>query len=527
MTTNTTNETKKQRKFEKICDNLIETFFENNKQDCSIEFFVEQAFYELNCGERFYPNWHIDALCNALMQIYLGTLKRLVITIPPRYMKTHCVSIAFSAWLLGKQPHKKIIGASYNQQLSNNFLNQVKILLSSYWYLALFPQTKISKTNGAGLKNKIVTSKNGFRFATSIAGTLTGEGADLLIADDPHKPLDIANPKSRRRVHNWFEGTFLSRLNNKKTGAIILIMQRLHEDDLVGYLQSKSSYQNWKIINFELLSTAEQTIQIGNFIYTRKANEPLHAQREGLEEINKLKEIVGDAVFSSQYQQNPISEEGGIVKKCWIETYSEALDTSPERHYFISIDAAIKASINNDFTAITIWYCVPKQRSDMQAENAKHKNDKFLLEDKILAKHEVFLQEVINQKLSYPEILKTVLDLIVKYKPQQIIIEDAASGSQLIQHLKNAISIPIAAKVPTRNKQTRLTLASVFFEKRLVKINQKMMEYYTTLAQLTNFPAVKHDDICDSISMFISWFYETYEPQLWQKKSHNFSIRSL
>jgi predicted phage terminase large subunit-like protein len=448
-------------------------------------------------------------------------------------MKSHCITVCFSAWLLGVDPGKKIIAASYNQQLSNNFLSQVKTIMKSQWYKTLFSNSKILK--GSSQRHKILTTQNGFRFATSISGTLTGEGADVLIIDDPHKPLDISNQNSRKKVHEWFDGTFSSRLNDKKNGAIIVVMQRLHQDDLVAYLSLKSNFSEWKVLNLELESTQDCLIKIDNFSYYRKKFEPLHIDRQNSDQIKILKQEVGEQVFNSQYQQNPINTDGGIIKKSWIIPYKEQdneidtnNETSSQRRYFISIDAAVKSSISNDFTAITIWYC----KDFYNTQNAKYNSDKqsdFCVNDKICNKTPLYLYDVINQKLSYPEIVIKICDLIKLYKPHGIVIEDAASGSQLIQHLKNVVTSPLYGKVPTRGKETRLTFASLFFEKKLIHLNIQMSEYYTTVNQLLCFPKVKNDDICDSISMFINWFYDYYEPNNITPKIENLkpTLRSV
>ncbi len=503
----------------KVANKVATQTITNAKNICRYDYILRKSFIELNPGCSIEWNWHLDAISDLIKAAHQGKYKRIIITMPPRYLKSHTISVALSAWLLAIDPTKKIIVASYNQQLANNFLSQVKRVMKSDWYTSLFPDTKI--VSGGGLKNKILTSANGFRFATSINGTLTGEGADIIIADDPHKPLDILNKKSRKRVHEWFDNTFMSRLNNKRNGVVIVVMQRLHIDDLVGYLQTKPYAKNWYTLNLEMIASKDCTIEIDDKTYKRQQGSLLHESRDNYEDVEMLKQEVGESVFMAQYQQSPISCEGTIIKKSWIQEYEEeSILNKHNKKYFISIDTAIKPGVGNDFTAITVWFYLDEKASS-GSKNKASIND-------VPTKTSVYLEDVLNIKINYPNLISLTCELINKYRPQGIVIEDAASGSQLIQHLKNVIITPIFSKIPTRGKEIRLTFASLLFERKLVYFNKKMSEYYTSINQITNFPNVKNDDICDSVSMFINWFYDYYEPQIQSKDgSEKLKLRNL
>ena len=196
--------------------------------------FVVKTFFTVSPGTKYLHNWHIDAIAEKLKQVMDGTITRLIINMPPRYLKSICVSVACPAWLLGKDPSKRIMVASYSQALSNKHSLDCRLLMNSQSYQDLFPWTRIAK--GENQKSKFVTTKRGFRFATSTGGTATGEGGDILIVDDPQNPTKINSKSYRKNTIEWFEQTFISRLNNKKTGAIIIVMQRFHEEDLCGHL---------------------------------------------------------------------------------------------------------------------------------------------------------------------------------------------------------------------------------------------------------------------------------------------------
>lgn len=196
--------------------------------------FITKVFYTINPRATYYHNWHIDLIADYLEHVRNGHIKRLIINIPPRNLKSICTSVAWPAFLLGKNPTTRIMVASYSSILSIKHSLDCRMIMQSKWYRQLFPQTILSKKHN--LKSKFLTSLNGFRFATSVGGSTTGEGADILIIDDPHNPTQINSVKLRNKTICWYEQTFVSRLNNPNKGAIILVMQRLHLDDLAGYL---------------------------------------------------------------------------------------------------------------------------------------------------------------------------------------------------------------------------------------------------------------------------------------------------
>ena len=190
--------------------------------------FIQRSFYELNPQTEFLPNWHIEVIAAELEKCRSGETKRLIINVPPRSLKSHCASIAFPAFLLGHNPSTQIICASYGQQLADKLASDCRSLMMSDWYRNLFPGTRLAI--GRQALNHFMTTKNGFRLSTSVGGSLTGQGADLIIIDDPLKPDEALSDPQRKAVNEWYDHTLVSRLNDKNKGCIILVMQRLHEE---------------------------------------------------------------------------------------------------------------------------------------------------------------------------------------------------------------------------------------------------------------------------------------------------------
>jgi hypothetical protein len=200
----------------------------------SFRVFMERSFYELNPGDEFKPNWHLDVMCDSLDKVRSGIIKREIICLPPRSLKSHCASVCLPAYILGHDPSAQIICVSYAQDLADKFANDCRTLMQSAMYRTLFPAARLSSKRPA--LHELVTTGRGFRLATSVGGVLTGYGADFLIIDDILKPEDAFSESARRRANEWFSHTLLTRLNDQQNGRILVIMQRLHENDLVGHV---------------------------------------------------------------------------------------------------------------------------------------------------------------------------------------------------------------------------------------------------------------------------------------------------
>lgn len=436
----------------------------------SLNYFIERSFYIINQGQKFINNWHIGAISEALNEVYNGNIKRLLINMPPRYLKSVCVSVAFPAWILGKDPTKRIIVASYSEKLAIKHSTDCRLILESSWYKRVFNNTILSRTQNQ--KYKFSTTQNGYRFATSVGGTLTGEGGDILIIDDPHNPQNVLSEKQRDKVLKWYDNTFSSRLNDKKNGAIIVVMQRLHENDLSGHLLEKGG---WVHLNLPAIFEEETTINIGNFTKIVKKGELLFEKREGKEEIERIKKDMGEYVFNCQYQQKPMTENSGIFSKKWLQYYNENINFE---NIYLSFDTAIKAGMNNDPSVCTIW--------------GKYKNNYYLI-------------DLYREWLEYPDLKRKSIQLINKWQPRAVLIEDKASGQSLIQDLKKELSYNVIPIKVVKDKITRFASITPVFEANRIFIKDKSNWLFDLEYELLTFPNSQHDDQVDSISQFLNW----------------------
>jgi hypothetical protein len=232
--------------------------------------FIERSFYEINPQTDFIPGQYIELLAPTLEKCRTGKTKRLIINLPPRTLKSIVANVVFPAWLLGHEPGKQIICASYGQDLADKHALDCRKLMASAFYRSLFPGTVLSRDKQS--VNDFLTTNQGFRLSTSVGGPLTGRGADIIILDDVMKPEDALSEARRKSGNEWYRTTLLSRLNNKRDGVIIVVMQRLHEDDLVGNLLE--SGEDWEVLSLPAIAKCDERYLIesplGNRTYPIK-----------------------------------------------------------------------------------------------------------------------------------------------------------------------------------------------------------------------------------------------------------------
>ena len=368
--------------------------------------FTERCFYELNSGQQFHYNWHLDALAWHLSEVAAGRIKRLVITVPPRSLKSMTASVSFPAWLLGHKPERRIICASYGQDLSIDHSNSFRKILKTSWYQELFPTTLINPVKDT--ESELQTTRTGYRLSTTVGGALTGRGGSIIIIDDPMKAGDANSEAARLRVNRWFDETVLSRLDNKKNDAIIVVMQRLHVDDLAGHVLAKG---NWIHLNLPAVADDPMRIQTGpKRFYDRAAGELLQPERENEAVLQEMKTGLGSASYSAQYQQQPVQPGGDMVKWKWFRTYSAAPTKETYKEKVVqSWDTASKVTELADFSVgITA----------------------------ILRDETFYILDVVRVKLEYPELRRRIISEHKRWKVDKLLIEDKASGTGLIQDLK-------------------------------------------------------------------------------------------
>jgi len=450
--------------------------------------FIERCFYELHPETPFMPAPYIELMATKLIDCWSSKTKRLIINVPPRTLKSHCASIAFVAFVLGQDPSKKFICASYGAELSQKMARDCRTIMNTDWYKALFGQILADRQ----VVHDFMTIAKGFRMATSVGGVLTGRGADFIIIDDPQKPDDAMSETGRKSVNDWFDGSVRSRLDSRAKGCIIIIMQRLHQDDLCGHVLEQGE---WDVLSLPLIADADEEFVIstpyGKKLYRRKTGELLHPARDTLVSVEKIQSEIGIYKFESQYQQNPMPEGGAIVKHEWLRFYEPGELPSRFDRIVQSWDTANKASELADFSVCTIW----GERGES-----------------------VYLLDVFRKRLEYPDLKRKVEELAGRYRRSTILIEDHASGTQLIQELRNPLFGIIArSPAPGGDKQMRLRNQTTWFESGKVFLPRDAPWLPDYITELTGFPGSRHDDQVDSTTQALAYLGEDDGMAIWIK----------
>jgi hypothetical protein len=265
--------------------------------------FAARCFHELNPQTELAMNWHLEVIAAKLMEVWQGKIPRLIINLPPRHLKSLMASVAFPAWYLGHDPSAQILCVSYAQDLADKLARDCRTIMIGPWYRQIFA-TRLAAHRQA--VQEFITTRQGYRLATSTGGVLTGRGADIIVIDDPLKPEEALSKTQRQACNEWFVHTLYSRLNDKRSGVIIIIMQRLHEDDLVGHVLAQ---EPWEVLSFPAIAEADEVHRIeticGPQYFRRHQGEALHPDREPLETLEHIRRTLGPYNFAAQYQQSP------------------------------------------------------------------------------------------------------------------------------------------------------------------------------------------------------------------------------
>lgn len=404
-----------------------------------------------------------------------GECKRLIINLGPRHTKSEFGSFLLPAWFLGRFPNKKVIQCSHTADLAVGFGRKVRNLVDSPAYQEVFPNVGLrSDSKAAGRWN---TSAGGDYFAIGVGGAVTGKGADLLIIDDPHSEQEAAiaasNPEIYDKVYEWYTSGPRQRL--QPGGAIIIIQTRWSKRDLTGQVLEAAAQrgnENWKVVEFPAILPS---------------GKPLWPEFWSLEELEATRDAIDISKWQAQYQQDPTSEEGAIVKREWWQKWTKE-DPPPTDFILMTWDTAFEKSQRADYSACTVWGVFYQDNEDgkMQAN--------------------IIMLDAKRGRYEFPELKQVVLDDYNYWQPDSIIVEKKASGAPLIYELR-AMGIPVMEFTPTRgnDKISRLNaVADLFHSGRVWAPNTRFAD--EVIEEVASFPAGQHDDYVDTVSMAMARF---------------------
>ena len=420
----------------------------------------------------FIPGKHHQIMANAFERVAKGELKRLIVNMPPRHTKSEFASFLLPSWFLGKFPEKKVIQSAHTAELAVGFGRKVRNLVSSPAYQDIFKIKLQVDSKAAGRWN---TSKGGDYFAIGVGGAVTGKGADLLIIDDPHSEQEAmqGNHEVYERAYEWYSSGPRQRL--QPGGAIILVMTRWAKQDLTGRILENSIQrggEQWEVIEFPALMPS---------------GAPLWPEFWSQAELDNIKIEIPVSKWQAQYQQNPTSEEGAIIKRQdWMVWEGER---APKCDYIIqSWDTAFEKSNRADYSACTTWGIFYRPTDD-GAEIAN-----------------IILLDAFKDRLEFPELKKTAYQLWKQWNPNSLIVEKKAAGAPLIYEMRR-MGIPISEYTPSKgsDKIARVNAISDMFASGLVWCPDTRWAE-EVVEEMAEFPNGAHDDLTDSASQALLRF---------------------
>lgn len=444
--------------------------------------YIAKVFSTVEPGKVFKPNWHIECIAEHLNAVHDGQLKRLLITIPPRELKSIAVNVAWPTWLMGHNPGIQIMSGSYGLALAKKHSMACRYLMHAEWWRSTFPAYQFAPDEKHNVK--FSSTARGHRVAVAVDGPTTGEGGDIFIIDDPIKREEAYSPTVRKTTNDWIDQTTNTRLNEPTTGAIVMIMQRFHDDDPAGHVMELGG---WHHLSIPRLCQSTKTYSIGSYSHTYKQGETLNPQRIPLDSLPALKVALGSVAWTSQQQQEPIDDSTAIFPRASWRYYS-ALPVPLEEMDEVAQtwDMAFKAGENTAFVVGQTW--------------ARYRANKYLIDQ-------------IRDKMEFSESLRKVAEFRRKY-PQTgfILIEDKANGPAIISALKDRVPGILATSPGQDSKESRARAWAP--EQEAGNIYLPMVEHQPWvedfIAEHAHCPANKYWDQIDAAGQLILRWRQAY-----------------
>jgi predicted phage terminase large subunit-like protein len=436
--------------------------------------FAKGSWSVLEPASDFIDNWHIGEICKHLQAVTEGKIRRLIINIPPRFMKSLLVSVIWPAWEWASCPSRRWLSSSYAQNLAERDAVKMRTLIDSPWYQQRYGHVFNFKAD-QNAKSRFENDKTGFRVSTSPGGMGTGEGGDRLTADDPHNVKQAESDTTRETTLTWWDETMSSRYNNPKTGTAVIVMQRVHESDLTGHLLAKGGWEHL-CIPMEYDGVRRST-SLGEYDPRTVEGELLWPDRFGVDEVEALKKALGSYATACQLQQRPSPRGGGIFQRKDFRYY-KILPTLDE--IIISADCTFKDLKTSDNVAIQAW--------------GTSGPNKYLLHR-------------IKEKLGFSATCTAIESMIAKFpKHIAILIEDKANGSAVIEVLSQKFPRIIAVN-PEGGKVARAYAMQPEHEAGNIYIPDPSIEptIEDYIHEHCGFPNAAYDDEVDATTQCINW----------------------
>lgn len=453
--------------------------------------FYRQVAPALLPGQSFSHARHFQVIAHKLEQVAKGHVRRLAIAIPPRHGKSLLASVALPAWILGRDPTRKIICGSYGDILAKDFATRTRDLLRSSEYRRIFPNVELDQ--GGASHVELRTTAKGYRLSTTVQGAVTGKGAHFIVVDDPLKALDAQSEKGREEVYNWIKGTLMSRFDNPAEGAMIMIHQRLHMDDPIGRLMADGG---WEYLDMPGQCVEGQVYELGGGkTWQFNPGDLLYPEMFDAAALAQQRLDLGEAQFAAQILQRPSAPGGSLFKLRHFQSY----DARPSLYELIvqSWDPAIVGSDDADFTVCTTWG---------------------------IWRRNLYLLDVFRKRLEFHQIEPAIVSMREKYNAKVVIVEAVGAGAAIYNGLyrRQDFRLGLFADAPREDKVERAIAQTPKIERKRVFLPIEAPWLETFIAEIAGFPLVKYDDQVDSMVQFLRFLDHSnvHRNNLWAYKNY-------
>jgi predicted phage terminase large subunit-like protein len=429
--------------------------------------------------ENLQPAWYLKAMCTWLERIAAGKLQRSMIWIQPRTLKSFTVAIVFPCWLLGLNPSAKIMVATYGERLSREHAQKRRQIMESDLYKRLFPNTVIALRGNTA--DELRTTRGGYCLSVSVGGPVTGRGADYIILDDCMKTDEHSSEAAREGVKSWFSTALSTRLNDKRTGSIVSIQQRIHEDDLPAMLLDKK----YELLRLPAVADKDMQVEIaeGLFHYWKRG-ELLDPVRFPQEVLDYERLSSGPQVYSAQYLQDPVAPGGNLIKMDQFGRFEKSMPRECFDRVIQSWDPAASEAPTADYSACTTWGYVAGR---------------------------MFLIDVFQARMDYPKLKSTVIAKKKAFEANVVIIERSSNGIALCQQLTQEGPFrPVSWPPPgirQLDKAERLISQTGQIEEGRVWLPAQLEGLDSFMKEIRAFPHGKYDDQLDTLTQLLEYSF--------------------
>lgn len=441
------------------------------KAERSLSAYIQQAWHVIEPGTKYVDNWHIDLISEYLEAVEIGDIKRLIINIPPRHMKSIHTTICYPTWSWIKNPEKRFIKVSYSDNLSRKHNVLARDIITSSWYQGNWAD-RFTLKDDFNRQNEFKNNQHGTMFSTSTGGALTGDGGDVIIVDDPQNP-QMANSEAEREASiAFFKNTLQTRLNDPEKGAIIIIMQRLHENDLTGHILEEELGYEHLCLPAEAPERTIVTFPVSGKEIIREEGDILNPKRYSQDTLDDLKKSMGSMQYAGQFQQRPAPAEGAIFKREWLgQTYRKG------PHQNMLIQSWDMSFTKSEGSAKVAGFVMGRSGGD------------------------IYIHDLVNDKMAFTESVSAVRRLTAKWpKARGKVIENKANGPALVDLLKKEIPGMVEFN-PRGSKEERAISVTPYFEAGNIYFPDPKAHpwVHDLIEELVTFPRGKYKDAVDAL----------------------------